>query len=66
MVQLFWLHGHMYTAPPSVTLGWLVLAFGAPIKMLMLEQQERKYYQFLYRSEIHLLHTVHFLVISRQ
>lgn len=37
MVQLAWLQGHRYTAPPSMMSGWLVLAFGAPIKILKLK-----------------------------
>lgn len=40
MLQLAWLQGHKYTAPPSVMLGWLVLAFGAPIKILILDGRE--------------------------
>lgn len=40
MLQLAWLQGHKYTAPPSVTSGWLVLAFGAPIKMRILDSRK--------------------------
>lgn len=42
MVQLVWLQGHKYTAPPSVMSGWLVLAFGAPTKTLMLGLEKTK------------------------
>lgn len=40
MLQLVWLHGHKYTAPPSTMSGWLVLALGAPIKILKLSRKE--------------------------
>lgn len=40
MLQFVCLQGHKYTAPPSVTLGWLVLAFGAPIKILILDNRK--------------------------
>lgn len=41
MLQLVWLQGHKYTAPPSVMSGWLVLAFGAPIKILILDSKKK-------------------------
>lgn len=40
MLQLAWLQGHKYTAPPSVMPGWLVFAFGAPIKILILDSRK--------------------------
>lgn len=42
MLQLVWLQGHKYTAPPSMTSGWLVLAFGAPIKTLKLDGRKEE------------------------
>lgn len=40
MLQLVWLQGHKYTAPASMMSGWLVLALGAPIKILKLSRKE--------------------------
>lgn len=42
MLQLVWLQGHKYTAPPSMMWGWLVLAFGAPIKTLKLDSRKEE------------------------
>ena len=42
MLQLVRLQGHKYTAPPSMTSGWLVLAFGAPIKTLKLDGRKEE------------------------
>lgn len=41
-VQLAWLQEHRYTAPPSLTSGWLVLAFGAPIKTLQKDKERER------------------------
>lgn len=63
MLQLASLQGHRNTAPPSVMSGWLVLAFGAPIKILMLDSREKNKIEF---TGLFLYNNMHSAFVKKQ